>query len=617
MGSLEIMYRDDGGRRVEAVGLRNGHVSPQRTLESLGSTAFAEPQSVTRHEAEFSHAAEDKRQERHDRGHVLWHTESRIPDVGGLGWRTKTGHLLKNQAYFTQLSNVNKWDLPTHAGVNTWKEWHGPKMRTDADMMERLDRFDNQTLEQEAKKTFVNTMRVQTLDRFYNRKLVRNQLESSTSWAPHLRGRREVHSMHEQFDSDFASRPQKELKKVMTDSVLQKDRDGIRRIADRIQNEETWKMVWKQMEQERRADIRADLQMRQTHTDMLMQLSGQPLRASESTHSLPNNCSERTESLARPKLEKFPKDVTRHTDFRGLVHADEQHALEALFPGYGHELSVEFRENTTRSCAPGWPKPHPRADTPVRNTKKTREQIARGESVAKHAIPASEPRLENLGARGHNDQVLKEHSKVQFLTNAAPPPPNQQDILLTEDWSPSTSLRDPGRVTGEFSRTKQFSATAPTQPAKSTTVGGQAMGHAPPPTKPFVYPMLASSSPRAKPQGFNIPPPSQRTSPKASPSASLLRGGVSEPLLLTSTSAAATLTSGGSSPFHGTAFFRETARAERAAGQATAESRARVRAVCDELDDFDAKIQKVPRLSNFFSQAQRRGSVKEQTPTAQ
>ena len=36
---------------------------------------------------------------------------------------------------------------------------------------------------------------------------------------------------------------------VYTDLVLRRDRQGIRQIAKRIQNEETWKVVYKQIEQ--------------------------------------------------------------------------------------------------------------------------------------------------------------------------------------------------------------------------------------------------------------------------------------------------------------------------------------------------------------------------------
>ena len=41
-------------------------------------------------------------QERSHLGLVRFRKQHMVPDVGGLGWRTKTGHLLKNQSYFPQ-----------------------------------------------------------------------------------------------------------------------------------------------------------------------------------------------------------------------------------------------------------------------------------------------------------------------------------------------------------------------------------------------------------------------------------------------------------------------------------------------------------------------------------
>ena len=60
-------------------------------------------------------------QERSHLGLVRFRKQHMVPDVGGLGWRTKTGHLLKNQSYFPQ-TKVNTWDVPACAGVNTWQE---------------------------------------------------------------------------------------------------------------------------------------------------------------------------------------------------------------------------------------------------------------------------------------------------------------------------------------------------------------------------------------------------------------------------------------------------------------------------------------------------------------
>ena len=126
-----------------------------------------------------------------------------------------------------------------------------------------------------------------------------------------------------------------------------------------------------QLSQERRADIRADLQERQAHTDRLMAMSGQPLQEEPETQQNKRNIQNfnfwkklalwmifcRTEGMNRcpttvprevrrifnprfrfsvelvestwanifqelslPRALWRPKDVTQLTDFRGLVH---------------------------------------------------------------------------------------------------------------------------------------------------------------------------------------------------------------------------------------------------------------------------------------------------------
>eukprot|EP00927_Polykrikos_kofoidii_P045797 TRINITY_DN39918_c0_g1_i1.p1 TRINITY_DN39918_c0_g1~~TRINITY_DN39918_c0_g1_i1.p1 ORF type:complete len:641 (+),score=126.94 TRINITY_DN39918_c0_g1_i1:74-1996(+) len=606
-----LMNMDDGGRRVDTIGLEGGFDSAVKRLDDLGSRAYAEPPSLQRHEYEKAHAACEKRQERSSVGHVKFKTETRVPDVGGLGWRTKSGHLLKNQAYYSQLDKVNKWDKPVHAGVNTWQEWHGPKMRTDAEMMEKMDRFEKQQEDLQAKKLFVNTTRVETLDRFYNRKLTRSQLESSSSWAPHNRSKREVHSCHELFESGFDEKPQKALKKVMTAKVLQYDREAIRNIAGRIQNEESWRTAWKQMEQERRLDIQADLQMRQAQTDMLMQMSGQPLR-DKTDRDLPSEtaCTERTLTLAKPKeRSQVPEDVTRLSDFRGLIHADSQHALEALFPGHGHELSVNFRESATRSCEAGFPPP-PRAETPRKpKRKQTREEAARGLMVESASIPSSEARIKATGTR-LGDENLKKHSMVQFLANVAPPPPNQADQLLSEDWSPSTSLRDPNRVTGDFHRTSHTMSGMPTKCTENTSANGQALGHPPPPRRTYAYPMIAPTSPTAKLQvGLDRAAMSEGNA-AASQTLHESRTLAIDSISPTQTTSMRKATSAPSlfqmpvSP----ASSAWKSRSSRRSSKRAADPEAPVRKVCDELDEFEANLQGVPRISNFYGTPRKTGA---------
>merc|ERR1711924_130946 len=249
--------------------------------------------------------------------------------------------------YYRTPPHENLWDDPFHTGINTWQDWHGPRLKTDAPLMERMDRLDEQKADWDAKKMFVNTTRVGTLDRFYNRKLQRTQFERSSSWAPHHRARREVHGIYECFDGDLDGAPVKELKKVLTPSVLQKDQEAISAITKRLQNEETWKVAWRAMEQYRRQDTLQDFRRRSTYNDMLEQMAGQPARRRDPHHIMPNNCSKRTEELAKPKQPYVITDITRMTDYRGLVHADSQLALEALFPGAGHEESLRIKAETT------------------------------------------------------------------------------------------------------------------------------------------------------------------------------------------------------------------------------------------------------------------------------
>merc|ERR1719446_21207 len=89
-------------------------------------------------------ATDDLREMKTKQGCIPWRLEREVPDVGGLGWRSKTGHLLKNQAYYRKPAHQNLWDDPVHAGVNTWKAWHGPRLNTDAALMEKMDSMEDQ-----------------------------------------------------------------------------------------------------------------------------------------------------------------------------------------------------------------------------------------------------------------------------------------------------------------------------------------------------------------------------------------------------------------------------------------------------------------------------------------
>jgi len=564
----QLMAGDKGGRRADIIALDQTVSSPMNTVtQSPGGQPFSE--LMERHPAE-NHSTEDKRQERNDRGYVHFQAEPHVPDVGGVGWRTRTGHMLKNQAYYSSAPATNKWDLPVHAGVNSWKDWHGPRLRTDAPMMERLDHYEEENDHWEAKKCFVNTTRAQTLDRFYNKKLSRDQLEAAGSWAPHRRAGREISDHHEHFFGDLDSKPEKELKKVLTPFVLQRDRDAVRAISGRIQNEETWKLAWKHMEQERRQDIRHDFTQRQSYNDLLMQLSGQPVRQREWESQGPrfNNCSQRTIEISAPKGLGPPiVDVTSQNDFRGLFHADNEHALEALYPGNGHQLSVEFRQSATDSTKAGWPAP-PAASTPRMGAKRgAREKAMREKPLTKEMVPISKTRLDGVATRV-NDECLRDHSKAQFLSHVAPPPPDQRKTLMKDDFSPKTMMQDPGRVTGLFQRTEQGSLSHLSRQASKEAL--------PPAQRSFTYPVMAPTSPNAR--GAQLGSKSPISMFQSSQSTPALR--------LTSYSNGSAASSRAQS---------KKQRAPASSGQGS-----NATTVGRELDQFESTLTALPRVSNFF-----------------
>jgi hypothetical protein len=302
-----------------------------RTVFCGSTEAFS-----TRRHNDSTRGFPDRRPERNARGLIKFKIERGVPDVGGIGWRTKHGHLLKNQTFYHQPQNENLWDNPTHAGPKTWREWHGPKSRSDAALMERLDREDQRRAEWEAKRTFGNASRVETLDRLAKRCEVNDEKAVATSWAPPRRARREVHDSLDRLGAELDAMSLKELKKVLTPHVLKTDREAVRRISGHLQQEESWKEAWRSFELERRDDLLTDLEHRQAYNAMVQEMSGQlPRPRRDPSRHLPNDCTSRVEQLALPKQARRRRDVTQLSDCRGLIHVDHDGALEARHRGAG------------------------------------------------------------------------------------------------------------------------------------------------------------------------------------------------------------------------------------------------------------------------------------------
>jgi hypothetical protein len=226
---------------------------------------------------------------------------------------------------------------------------------------------------------------------------------------------------------------------------------------------------------------------------MLEQMSGQPARPQDPHHIIPNNCSKRIEEMAKPKQPHVIEDITRMTDYRGLIHADSQLALEALFPGSGHEESLRIKaQNTANSRAERHSNEQNEAEgtrTLLRSKSDTSLQGSmQGRNLSKNSVPTSQSRIEAIAQRT-NDEVYARFAKEQYLPCEAPPAPNQKETLLKEDWSPATTKADPKRGTGDFTRSAQGTWGAGAAKTQESI---------PPPTRSVVYPMLTPMAERTR-----------------------------------------------------------------------------------------------------------------------
>mmetsp|Transcript_99914 Transcript_99914/g.317242 ORF Transcript_99914/g.317242 Transcript_99914/m.317242 type:complete len:570 (-) Transcript_99914:69-1778(-) len=513
---------------------------------------------------------EDRRDERNCTGIVCWEVEHGVPDVGGLGWRTRAGHLLKNQTYYAAQPNMNLWDCPAHAGPKTWTTWHGPRLRRDAALMERLDRRDAELQERETKEKFVNTVRLQTLNRLQHKKVENQQRELASQWAPHRRARREVHKSFDMFTQELDSMPMKELKKVLPSAVLKSDREAIRAITQRIQQEETRKAAWKQMEQERHQNTRSDFEQRRAFNDMLTELAGQPPRPMDPNHKLPNDCSERLEEMARPAEPKQSKHVTERPEYSGLYHVDNRFALEARFPGQGHRLSVTIAERATANAQPGWPPP--RFETPHMGDDggtippETLGTAAASWCVRRDSLPVSPQRLGNVSAR-NSIETQAQFATPQRRAAEAPPAPEQRKSLLIEPI-----LNDALHMGMDSTPREQH-----TSRSGDAQWSARSRVDVAPPRRDFVYPVVvpAVEEKMARPDWR---PRRPVCSVGARPAASAAPRRRKE---------AGTPSSASAAPFASARLCMP--RVEPTVG-----------AVCQALDEFDTALRPVPQLGNFW-----------------
>eukprot|EP00397_Hematodinium_sp_SG-2012_P025230 GEMP01026340.1.p1 GENE.GEMP01026340.1~~GEMP01026340.1.p1 ORF type:complete len:589 (+),score=134.90 GEMP01026340.1:78-1769(+) len=384
----------------------------------------------------FSHD-EDRRVERKRQGLVKFHVEKTVPDFGATGWRTKAGNMLKNQQWYRSNGRFNLWNDPIHAGRDTWKYFHAPRLRTDGGLMEQRDKKDKRNMDWARRQQFVNESRQETLERFYQRKLVNQNLEHSSAWAPAYRGKREVCDYFDTFDNDFDALPEVALKKVITPTVVERDEEAVRFITKNYQKEANFERRWKEWEQHRQFDIRHDFYRRRAYNEELQRLSGQPVRTINSspfrTTKNERYSSTRVKTLAQPKRYKEPDDHTIKIDYRGLMTADCRLALDTL----KHGAFV----STTNFC--GFPHRKPGEEVADEEPRLRKTLPIAGKSASLD-LPVSPLRLTKPAGR-HLHEVHQELSSDQIMSHVGSPAhnPANRHVLETREEQLAVTPRSP------------------------------------------------------------------------------------------------------------------------------------------------------------------------------
>ncbi|KAF4652286.1 hypothetical protein FOL47_011178, partial [Perkinsus chesapeaki] len=269
-----------------------------------------------------------------------------LPDTAGATWRTREGHMIKNQSYFSLPRSEISWNNPVRAGTQTWRFYHGPRLKADAQFTEALNRtrFNEQLWD--AKKSFVCARRDEQRSRFLAQTVINRQLSTSQAWIPHRRSKSELRnneaawrdldtmpvSSIKQALTEMIESPRKEriLKMTITDKAEQLDSEGLQRIGRHLESERLWEDRWKMWEVVRREDIIHDLRRRRAYNDRLSELSGQPPRINWNAGINHRNASQRTEELAKPRSRYHVPRVLSETDLVDLVCKDSAVALWKL-----------------------------------------------------------------------------------------------------------------------------------------------------------------------------------------------------------------------------------------------------------------------------------------------
>ncbi|KAF4652326.1 Peptide chain release factor, partial [Perkinsus olseni] len=246
------------------------------------------------------------------------------------------------------------WNNPVRAGTQTWRFYHGPKLKADAKFTEALDRTRFNEHLWSVKKDFVHARREEQRSRFLAQTMLNRQLATTRSWIPQRRSRRELRNQETAW-RDLDTMPVSAIKQSITEKTEQLDSEGLQRICTHLQSERDWEDRWKMWESVRREDIMHELKRRRAFNDRLADLSGQPPRITWDSGTSLKSASGRTEELSKPRPRFYVPRVTSETDLVDLVCKDSSVALWKLHEDRRRKELMERSVTGQGGLLPGTP----------------------------------------------------------------------------------------------------------------------------------------------------------------------------------------------------------------------------------------------------------------------
>jgi hypothetical protein len=200
--------------------------------------------------------------------------------------------------------------------------YHGPKEDMQADLMELIDRSDEERERFARKQNFVQANRIDGIRRARERHVEQEQ-------PAHVTPRAQNEAVSVNSWSDIRSLPPHATRKTITPRVLRGDKGGMRAAAITVRERQAIQAYLLEHRTAVREGLQEDLKKQSEAIDDLEERSGQLPRLLLNNATTPIT-SPRLDEMAKPKEQYVPSDWRTYREFRSLLHSDYADVLETL-----------------------------------------------------------------------------------------------------------------------------------------------------------------------------------------------------------------------------------------------------------------------------------------------